>query len=161
MIQCFTTSEEETRRLGRAIAALARAGDVLILDGDLGAGKTRFTQGFAAGLGIEEQVTSPTFTLVRPYEGGRLTLNHADLYRTEGDEAVDLVLSELDLAGGVCVVEWGEPAASLLPAGHLEVRLRLGEHDDDRMVTLTAVGSQWSDRVDDISAALAEWEGGP
>lgn len=157
MIRCLTTDEDETRRLGRAVAALARAGDVLILGGDLGAGKTRFTQGFAAGLGIEEPVTSPTFTLVRPYEGGRLPLNHADLYRTEGAEAVDLVLSELDLAGGVCVVEWGEPAAPLLPGGHLDVQLVLGDDDDERCITIEPVGPQWSDRAEDLASALAGW----
>jgi tRNA threonylcarbamoyladenosine biosynthesis protein TsaE len=157
MIHCTTSHEDETRKLGEAVSALARPGDVVLLGGDLGAGKTRFTQGFARGLGVTEQVTSPTFTLVRPYEDGRLTLVHADLYRAEGEEAVDLVLSELDPGSGVCVIEWGEPAAPLLPSGHLEIRLELGDDDDERRITLIPVGEGWAQRQADLVRAAAPW----
>ncbi len=152
MITCLTREEDETRALGAQVAALTRPGDTLILGGDLGAGKTRFTQGMARALGIDETVTSPTFNLVRSYEGGRLRLHHADLYRTENEaEAVDLILSELDPSGAVCVIEWGEPAAALLPEGHLEVRLRLGDGDDERIIEVTAVGPAWADRVENLA----------
>lgn len=158
MISCITHGEDETRALGAAVAELAQPGDTLILGGDLGAGKTRFTQGLAKALGIAETVTSPTFNLVRSYEGGRMRLHHADLYRTEDEaEAVDLILSELEPSGSVCVIEWGEPAATLLPEGHLEVRLRLGDGDDDRVIEVSAVGPAWAGRATALQEALRTW----
>jgi len=158
VITCITHGEEETRALGAAVAELAEPGDTLILGGDLGAGKTRFTQGLARALGVAETVTSPTFNLVRTYEGGRLRLHHADLYRTEDEaEAVDLILSELEPTGAVCVIEWGEPAATLLPEGHLEVRLRLGEGDDDRVIEVSTVGPAWAERAPALAKALQAW----
>lgn len=162
MIVCRTDGEDETRAMGARVAYLAQPGDTLILGGDLGAGKTRFTQGMAMELGIEETVTSPTFNLVRTYEGGRLRLHHADLYRTEDEaEAVDLILSELDPAGAVCVIEWGEPAAALLPEGHLEVRLRLGDGDDERIIEVSAVGPAWADRLAALTEAVGRWRTQP
>lgn len=157
MIHCATASEDETRDLGAALAPLAKAGDTVILSGDLGAGKTRFTQGFARGLGIAEPVTSPTFTLVRLYEG-RLELHHADLYRMEGSEEVaDLVLGELVDHPGVSIIEWGDAALGVLGRDVLEVRLELGPDDDDRLLTVTAAGPTWSARRAALEAALSPW----
>lgn len=158
MIRCATSSEDETRDLGAAVAPLAEAGDVVILTGDLGAGKTRFTQGFARALGVDEQVTSPTFTLVRVYDGGRLRLQHADLYRTDTwDEVADLVLGELSDEAGVSVVEWGEAALDVLSGDVLEVRIELGLGDDDRVITVTPAGTAWAGRRDDLEKALVPW----
>lgn len=157
MIRCATSSEQDTRQLGGALAPLAREGDVVILTGDLGAGKTRFTQGFASGLGISESVTSPTFTLVRLYEG-RIKLQHADLYRMESfDEVEELVLSELADSSSVSLIEWGDAALGLLGHDVLDVRIELGPDDDDRVITLTPVGPSWSERWDDVEKAVARW----
>lgn len=161
MIRCSTSSEHETRDLGGALAPLATDGDIVILTGDLGAGKTRFTQGFARGLHVPEQVTSPTFTLVRIYDG-RLKLQHADLYRMEGsDEVADLVLGELADPSGVSLIEWGDAALGVLGDDVLDVKIELGPGDDDRIITVTPAGPTWSSRRDDLEEALAPWSQSP
>jgi len=160
MIRCVTSSEHETRDLGAALAPLAAEGDVVLLTGDLGAGKTRFTQGFARGLDISETVTSPTFTLVRVYEG-RLKLQHADLYRMEGaEEVADLVLGELADPSSVSLIEWGDAALGLLGNDVLDVRLELGSGDDDRIVTLAPAGTSWAQRRDELEKSVAPWRVG-
>jgi tRNA threonylcarbamoyladenosine biosynthesis protein TsaE len=118
-----------THAVAAAIAGLARAGDVIVLAGEMGAGKTAFAQGFGRALGITEPITSPTFTLVHSYPGpGKLTLHHADLYRLDRSaELEDLALHELAAFGGVVLVEWGDVVSAAL-GDHLEVRLT---HPDD------------------------------
>lgn len=156
-IAAVTHSVDETRALASALAELARPGDLLLLVGDLGAGKTAFTQGFGAGLGIDEQITSPTFALVQGYTG-RLDLNHLDVYRLEQiHEALDLGLSELLDEGSVTIIEWGDTITSALPRDYLEVRITFGEGPDDRRVELHPVGSRWQARVRAMSVAVAEW----
>jgi tRNA threonylcarbamoyladenosine biosynthesis protein TsaE len=155
-----TASVEETRDLAAALAALARPGDVVVLAGDLGAGKTAFVQGFGRGLGVEERITSPTFTLVHVYEG-RLPVHHLDVYRLEQlSEALDLGLAEMLDEGGVVLVEWGDAITPLLPHDHLEVRLTFGERDDDRALALDPVGPGWAHRVNAVRAALGPWMDG-
>ena len=152
-----TTSADETRALAGAVAALARPGDVIVLAGDLGAGKTAFAQGFAAALGIEERVTSPTFVIARTYEG-RYRLNHLDVYRLEDlQEAEDVGLAELVDDGAVTLVEWGDHVAPLLPTDHLEIRLTFGDLDDDRTIVVRHLGPAWSGRGAALVAALAPW----
>ncbi|MBM3695160.1 MAG: tRNA (adenosine(37)-N6)-threonylcarbamoyltransferase complex ATPase subunit type 1 TsaE [Actinobacteria bacterium] len=136
-------AEADTRALGFRLAGLLRPGDVVLLAGDLGAGKTVFTSGIAEGLGVSEPVVSPSFVLARRYEG-LMGLVHADLYRLGSSAEVD----DLDLleaaADGVLVVEWGEAAAGCFPEDHLLVRL---EADDTgaRTVTLLRRGV-WQER---------------
>ena len=107
-VQPFLThSEEETQRVARDLAAGLKAGDVLLLSGNLGAGKTTFVRGLAEGLGIDpREVSSPTFTIVHEYRGGRLTLYHADLYRLERTATEDVGLEEMGAADGVLAIEW-------------------------------------------------------
>jgi tRNA threonylcarbamoyladenosine biosynthesis protein TsaE len=102
-----THSEEETAAIARAMAADLKAGDVLLLSGNLGAGKTAFVRGLAEGLGLgPDEVSSPTFTLVHEYRGGRLTLYHVDLYRLDRAATADLGLEEMGVADGVLAIEW-------------------------------------------------------
>ena len=129
-----TTSVDATQRAGRELASLLCAGDIILLSGQLGAGKTALTQGLAAGLGVTERVTSPTFTLVRQHQcngsGGIRTLHHADVYRTNSlDEIEDLALDELVESGGLAVIEWGEMAEPLL--GRTAWRITVDVVDDD------------------------------
>jgi tRNA threonylcarbamoyladenosine biosynthesis protein TsaE len=152
-----TTSVDATRYLGAAVAGLARAGDVVVLVGDLGAGKTAFVQGFGRALGVEERITSPTFTLVHVYEG-RLPIHHLDVYRLEQlAEAVDLGLPEMLDEGGVVLIEWGDEILPVLPNDLLEVRLTLGAGDDDRTIALRPLGPRWSARSRALSEAVAPW----
>ena len=111
-----THSEDETAAIARALAADLGAGDVLLLSGNLGAGKTAFVRGLAEGLGIApDEVSSPTFTLVHEYRGGRLTLYHVDLYRLDRTAAEDLGLEEMGVADGVLAIEWPDRLTHNLP----------------------------------------------
>jgi len=129
-----TASAEETRRAGEEFAALLRPGDVVLLSGVLGAGKTTFVQGVGRALGVSDRVTSPTFTMVRQHacrnELGIATLHHADVYRAGSlSEVDDLALGELVEESGVALVEWGDVAASLF--GHEVIRVDFSTDDDD------------------------------
>lgn len=156
-IVATTASVDETRQLGEEMAALARPGDIVVLAGDLGAGKTAFVQGFGRGLGVTNRITSPTFTLVHVYEG-RLPVHHLDVYRLEQlSEAVDLGLPEMLDEGGVVLIEWGEAILPELPHEYLEVRLTFGEGDDDRRIEIDHVGSVWASRADALAGRLARW----
>jgi tRNA threonylcarbamoyladenosine biosynthesis protein TsaE len=111
-----TNSEAETHLLARELAAALEAGDVLLLSGDLGAGKTTFVRGLAEGLGIDPaDVSSPTFTLLHEYRGGRLTLYHADLYRLDKTATGDLGLEETGVRDGVLAIEWPDRLTHQLP----------------------------------------------
>lgn len=124
-IQFTTASQPETVSLGKKIGEALQAGDVLVLTGDLGAGKTQLTKGIAAGLGIDADVTSPTFTIEMVYEGGRLPLYHFDLYRLDDpDQLDDIGLYDVLGADGACVIEWGEQFADEIGPERVDVYVR-------------------------------------
>jgi tRNA threonylcarbamoyladenosine biosynthesis protein TsaE len=159
-----TDSPDQTRALAGAVAAACTPGDVLLLAGDLGAGKTTFAQGFGAGLGVTEPVTSPTFTLVRQYpvegEGPVRTLLHADVWRLDHlHEIVDLGLAELVEDGAVALVEWGDAAEPVLGADALAVNLDAGGTDEQRVITLRPAGDRWSARWAALVGSLERWRG--
>lgn len=135
-LELHTISPEETQGLGFAVGAMARAGDVYLLSGPLGAGKTCFTQGLARGLGVEGYVRSPTFVLMTRHTG-RLTLHHIDLYRVaRPEEAWDLGLDEQLFGAGVCVIEWAERAEELLPQDALWLKFNYGDGEQGREIAL-------------------------
>ncbi len=147
-----TRSVAGTRQVAAALAGMVRPGDLVVLCGDLGAGKTAFTQGLGSALGVTTPVTSPTFTLANRYEGD-LVVNHLDVYRLAHiDEVGDLGLHELLDDRSVTVIEWGDAIAGVLPCGYLEVRLLLGEADDDRVIQFRTVGAEWADREPELLA---------
>lgn len=154
-----TAGVDQTRALAAAVSVLARAGDLVLLAGELGAGKTAFAQGFAAGLGVDEAVTSPTFTLVRTYPGGRLTMNHVDVYRLERlQEAVDLGLAEMADDPAVTLIEWGDVVIPALPTDFLEVCMAYGDDGEDhRSLSLKSVGRPWAARERALHDALTPW----
>ncbi len=163
-LELASDSAESTQALAAAVATRCVPGDVLLLSGDLGAGKTTFAQGFGRALGIDEPVTSPTFTLVRQYEvaagpGGIRVLLHADVYRLEHlAEVADLGLGQLVEDAGVALVEWGEAAEPVLGAGALRVRLKADPDDDDRRtVAVSAEGTAWVGRWAELEVVLAPW----
>lgn len=153
----LTKSADDTRQLAAEIATLVAPGDIIVLAGDLGAGKTTFVQGLGKALGVTEQITSPTFTLVRPYEG-RLRLVHADIYRLDRlQEVVDLGLMEQVDDNAVACIEWGDLAEPVLPADFLEVRLGYTGVDEQRLAWLRTVGRAWCDRRGPLERLLARW----
>lgn len=152
-----TTSADGTRELAAAVADLVSPGDVIVLAGELGAGKTAFAQGLGAALGVTDAITSPTFTLARRYEG-RLSLHHLDVYRIERiSELADLGLSELLDSGGVVLVEWGDAISPALGDDYLEISLTYGDGDDDRHLVFRSVGQKWSARTRSLAESLAAW----
>ncbi len=147
-----THGADETRALGRSLAELLGVGDVVLLAGGLGAGKTTFVKGIAAGLGVTDEVVSPTFTLARTYDDGRLPLVHVDVYRLEREaEVLDLGLEDL-ADDGVLVVEWGDAVATVLGGDHLDVRLDLRDDADERAITFDPIGASWASRADALQA---------
>jgi tRNA threonylcarbamoyladenosine biosynthesis protein TsaE len=162
-VKLHSASPEQTRAIGRAVAELVQPGDVVVLAGDLGAGKTVFAQGLLRALGVEETVVSPSFTLVREYDA-RIPVAHVDVYRLERvQELLDLALDERPGSNGLTIVEWGDRVASSLGSERLEVRIErppldeepdaVGDtidvtgRDDERIVTLTPVGGGWHARL--------------
>ena len=156
-ISAKTSSVEETRHLASLLKKVFQAGDVVVLSGDLGAGKTAFTQGLGVALGIEHPITSPTFTLANKYDG-ELTLNHLDVYRLEHfQEVEELGLSELIDSNSLTVIEWGDVISSVLTEGYLEISLSLGMSLDDRIIEFFLIGQQWLDREAELIALVSSF----
>jgi tRNA threonylcarbamoyladenosine biosynthesis protein TsaE len=149
-----SASEDDTKAIGRAVAGLLNVGDVVGLSGDLGAGKTRLVQGASAALGVEEPVVSPTFMLVREYDG-KVPVNHVDAYRLHGPaELEDLGLDGVLDPDTVVFVEWADRVERVLPESWLEIRLHV-RADDTRELRLVPHGPSWHDRKGDLASALA------
>ena len=132
-------SRLETFEIGRQYGEMAKAGEVYALNGDLGAGKTVWAKGFAAGLGIKEPVSSPTFTIQQVYEGGRLTLNHFDVYRIDDpDELLEIGFEETLDSDGVCLIEWADKVREYLPQGTIVVTITrvYDGSPDDRLIAV-------------------------
>lgn len=164
-LQLSTTSVARTRALGRRLARVLRAGDVLLLQGALGAGKTAFAQGVGAGLGVEGPVNSPTFVLMARHDpasgGGGLSLYHADLYRLGSvEEVAELELAE-QASDGVLLIEWPERGPGALPADHLLVVIELVEGaPDERRFTLVATGERHRRLLDGLASTGRRGRGG-
>jgi tRNA threonylcarbamoyladenosine biosynthesis protein TsaE len=153
-----TASVDQTRQVGSALAELSRAGDLVLLAGDLGAGKTALAQGFGRGLGVTGPITSPTFTLAREHQGRRLRLHHLDVYRLEQlEEVLDVGLPELLDDEAVTLIEWGDAIIPALPNDYLEIRLGFLDDDDERELRLSVVGPTWSARTRALAQALSPW----
>ena len=147
-IKFTTNSVEETHALGRKIGELAKEGFVVLLDGDLGAGKTTLTQGIAKSLGVENNVTSPTFTIQKIYDG-RMKLYHFDAYRLEG-LSQDLGFEEfIDGDDGLVVIEWGKFIPHLIPKEYLSISISLLD-EDTREFTIKANGEKYESVVNEL-----------
>ncbi|GJI60110.1 tRNA threonylcarbamoyladenosine biosynthesis protein TsaE [Bacillus altitudinis] len=137
-----TKGADETKRIAAALATLVMPGDVLTLEGDLGAGKTTFSKGFAEGLGITRIVNSPTFTIIKEYTDGRLPLYHMDVYRME-DAEEDIGLGEYFEGEGVCLVEWAHLIEPQLPSSYLKIEMLRTEREEERHLTFYAKGERY------------------
>lgn len=138
-----TFSDEETRQLAYDIASQVVPGTVITLIGDLGVGKTVFAGGFAKGLGIDEPISSPTFTIVQSYDGGRLTLNHFDVYRIGDSEEMDEIgFDDYVFGDGVCLIEWANLISDIMPDEYTEILIEKNPSKgfDYRKITITEFG---------------------
>ncbi|MBA3363668.1 MAG: tRNA (adenosine(37)-N6)-threonylcarbamoyltransferase complex ATPase subunit type 1 TsaE [Actinobacteria bacterium] len=155
VIEIETENADRTREVGQALASLLQPRDTVVLTGDLGAGKTTLVQGIGRGLGVEDHVASPTFTLVREYSG-RLDVAHVDVYRLERvQDVVDLALDELGGPERVLLVEWGDAVSDLLPEDRLRVELTtVGMDADTRRIVITPRGASWAGRWERLEHAL-------
>jgi len=157
-IELRAETPQDTREVGEALAALLGPGDAVALTGELGAGKTTLVQGAARGLGFAGQVVSPTFTLVREYQG-RLRIYHVDVYRLERiQDVLDLGLDEME--AGVLFVEWGDAVEGLLPEDHLSLELTVPGEGDARRLVLTGAGASWTARWERLRQATEAWRHG-
>jgi tRNA threonylcarbamoyladenosine biosynthesis protein TsaE len=149
--RAVTRSTDETLALAGAVGELLRPGDVVSLAGGLGAGKTVFARGVARALGVTEPVVSPSFTIVREYEG-RVPLVHVDVYRIDTfQELHDLGFEELLRDDAVTLVEWGDVIDGMLPGERLDVRLAAGDGDDERVVEIEGHGRSWRARAAELA----------
>ncbi len=150
MVELTSTSPEQTGAIAAYIGQMLRKGDILCLQGDLGAGKTAFTQGLAKGMGIEDYVTSPTFTIINEYHGP-IPLYHFDVYRlTHADELFDIGYEEYFYGDGVVVVEWPERIIELLPEEKLWIRITHGSGENTRVFHIKG----WGKRYEELEEAI-------
>lgn len=150
VLETISRSPEQTQKIGRQIGEMAKPGDVMLLIGSLGAGKTCLTQGIAWGLSVTDYTSSPSFVLMREYKG-RLPLYHVDLYRLGGvDEVADLGLDDYLYGEGVCVVEWADRALDLMPPEHLLIQL-IYLSQRRRNLCLEPRGQRYCDLLNDLS----------
>ncbi|MDA3130460.1 tRNA (adenosine(37)-N6)-threonylcarbamoyltransferase complex ATPase subunit type 1 TsaE [Aliibacillus thermotolerans] len=144
----IVTSPEETLRFAKKIGEKLQSGDIITLDGGLGAGKTHFTKGIAAALHVTKTVNSPTFTIIKEYDG-RLPLYHMDVYRIESEEADELGLEEYFEGKGVCVIEWAEKITEFLPKERLEIYIER-HPTEERHFYLHAHGTRWKKLCEEL-----------
>ena len=158
MLHLRSDSLATTCAIAASLAGLTRRGDLIVLAGEMGAGKTAFAQGFGEAMGVSEPITSPTFTLIHSYPVGRVTLHHADIYRlTTHHEVADLAFAELLESDGIVMVEWGDVVAGSL-GDHIVVRLEFDETDENaRNVAISAAGRTWAARWAEIERRLAAY----
>ncbi|HIE17175.1 MAG TPA: tRNA (adenosine(37)-N6)-threonylcarbamoyltransferase complex ATPase subunit type 1 TsaE [Dehalococcoidia bacterium] len=153
VVQLNSRSPEQTQLLGKHLGELAQVGDIFLLIGHLGSGKTCLTQGIAWGLGIEEYAFSPSFVIVREHYG-RLPLYHIDFYRLDRiEEIMDLGLDEYLYGDGVCVIEWADKGIALLPRENLTIRLSYIS-DTERSIRLQPRGKRYSELLKALSLSL-------
>lgn len=137
----ITNSEQETKALGEALAMELKQGDLLLLYGPMGAGKSAFVRGVAKGLGIQGPIPSPTFTILQAYTEGRLPLYHFDWYRmADASELFEMGMEEYLQGDGVALVEWPQQALEALPAAYLQITLTPGDEETQRVITFTPIG---------------------
>ena len=160
VLELQVPTADDMRGVGAAVASLLSPGDVVVLSGDLGAGKTTFVQGAAGPLGVETPVQSPTFTIVREYRG-TWPVHHVDVYRLDRiQEVLDLGVEEILDTTGVTFVEWGDTIEGLLPESYLQVELWTRAEDEGRIAVVSATGPGWAPRWERLEGVTESWAGG-
>lgn len=150
-----TANYQATIAYGYQLGQLLQPQDLILLDGDLGAGKTTLTQGIAQGLGIKRPIKSPTFTLIREYQSGRIPLYHMDMYRLENSSADELGLSEYFNGDGAVVIEWSQFIKDLVPTSYLRIVLKQ-QQPTSRELTFQALGCRYQQLLQQFQQAIAD-----
>ena len=141
---------EESKNFGISLGKLLKAGDILCLNGDLGAGKTTLSKYIGLGLGVEDYITSPTFNLIKEYKG-RLTMYHFDVYRLEGvDDLYDLGFDEYFYGNGVCIIEWANKIQEILPEEKIVLDIEKGQDLDERLISIHGKGQTYEDIIKEL-----------
>jgi tRNA threonylcarbamoyladenosine biosynthesis protein TsaE len=158
MISALTHSPDDTEAFAAVFSNVLLPGDIVLLIGDMGAGKTTFVKGLGTGLGVDEPITSPTFVLLHSYSG-RMTLHHADLYRLEQlDEVLDLGIMELIDDGGVALIEWADRGPQAFPADVLRIECSYDDQDENvRRFVMQGSGKRWAEREQDLVQTVQQW----
>jgi tRNA threonylcarbamoyladenosine biosynthesis protein TsaE len=144
-MELWTDSVEETMEIGRKLGELVESGTTICLTGDLGTGKTHFTKGFAKGLGITDNITSPTFTLINEYADGRLPFYHFDVYRVhDPEEILDIGYEEYVYGKGVTLIEWADLIEAILPDAFIHVKIEKTDREDQRKITIRPHGKEYA-----------------
>lgn len=155
MLEVKVNSARETQKIAEEMAPLLQRQDVILLDGDLGAGKTTFTKGLAEGLGIHRNIKSPTFTIIREYQQGRIPLYHMDVYRLEETGGEGLGLEEYFEGDGVTVIEWSQFVDDELPIERLIIHFKKDDQNDDfRCLQFDPYGERYNHLVDELRKKL-------
>lgn len=142
---------EETEKFGVKLGKLLKAGDIVCLNGDLGAGKTTLSKSIGLGLGVEDYITSPTFNLINEYTG-RLTMYHFDVYRLENvDDLYDLGFDDYFYGNGVCVIEWADRIEGLIPADRIVLDIENGEDSEERIIKIQGKGSSYEELIKELN----------
>jgi tRNA threonylcarbamoyladenosine biosynthesis protein TsaE len=153
-----TRSAAETTGLGHHLGGLLRPGEILLLTGELGTGKTTFVRGLAAGLGVADRVRSPSFQIVRTHDGGRFPFVHIDLYRLgSAAEVLDLGLEELIAPPAVAAIEWGDKASPIAGTDYLELEFAWSADDEDTRTIRFLPSGRWRDRMGELGESVRAW----
>ncbi|MFB0918760.1 MAG: tRNA (adenosine(37)-N6)-threonylcarbamoyltransferase complex ATPase subunit type 1 TsaE [Clostridiaceae bacterium] len=154
-MKIVTNSVEETMKVGMNLAKILQSGDVVLLNGDLGAGKTHLVKGIALGLGIDETVTSPTFTIENKYKGNEYNLNHFDVYRVnDEDEILDIGFEESIYSEDISVIEWSDLILGILPEENIDIRITRDPASEDRRIIQISFNPINKDREDSLNAYI-------
>lgn len=150
ILEIILKSLKETEEFGIKLGSLLKKGDILCLNGDLGAGKTTMTKSIGLGLGVEEYITSPTFALINQYSG-RLPLYHFDVYRLENaHELYDLGFDDYFYGNGVCIIEWADKIEKMIPKERMVIDIEKGKSDDERILKFSGYGGRFQELVKEL-----------
>lgn len=156
MLRIITHDPDETKEIGRKLGELLTAGDIVCLNGDLGAGKTTLTQAITIGLDVDDYVTSPTFTIINEYDG-RYPVYHMDVYRIEDvDEMYDLGYEEYFYANGVTIVEWASIIEDILPDKRINITIKAGKEANEREISIYGNGGKYNSMVENLKLHFQE-----
>ena len=146
-----TNSEDETMKLGEKLAKLCAPKDIIILSGELGAGKTKFTEGFLKYFGLDDEISSPTFTIVNEYTKNDINIYHFDVYRLEDSSEFYEIGGDEYFENGICLIEWGELIDDVIPKDHLKIKIsKSDENDNVRIINITSYGNRYDVMLDNL-----------